>query len=53
MDDATAIDEAANAFTSPRRGVESLFQMRDSAGDVGIDGGVAVVGVAERDFLCK
>lgn len=43
MDDATVIDEAASAFTS-RCGVENLFRMKDSSGDVG-------VGVLERNFF--
>jgi len=53
MDDATVNDEAASAFISPRCRVESLFWMKDSVGDVGVDVGVAVgvVGVdVERDF---
>jgi len=50
MDDATAIDEAANVFTSPRCEVES-FRMKDSTGDVGVNTGVAVADVRlERDF---
>ena len=50
MDDATAIDEAASAFTSPGCRVESLFRMKDSVGDVEADVGFPVVGVVERDF---
>ena len=46
MDDARAIDEAASVLTSPRRRAENFFRMKDSAGDVGADVGVAV----ERDF---
>jgi hypothetical protein len=45
MDDAIAIDEAANDFISPRCRVENFFRMKDSAGDVG-------VGVVERDTPC-
>jgi len=50
MDDATANEEAASAFTS-RRGVESFFRMKDSSGDVGVGDGVVVVGVFDRVFL--
>jgi len=50
MDDATAIDEAASTFMSPRCRVESFFRMKDSVRYVGVDVGVAVIGVAERDF---
>jgi len=50
MDDATAIEEAARTFGSPRCRVESLFWMKDSVGDVGVDVGVAIFGVVERDF---
>jgi len=46
MDDATAIDEAASAFTSPRCRMESFFWMKDSTGDAGADVGVAVTGVS-------
>jgi len=53
MDDATAIDEAASALTSPQCRVESFLRMKDSAGDVGVDIGVAVVGVVERGFPRK
>ena len=47
MDDATAIDEAANVFRSPRCRVENFFRMKDSSEAVGVDVGV---GVLERDF---
>ena len=50
MDVATAIDEAASAFMSLRCRVESLFRMKDSVGDVGIDVGIAATDVVERDF---
>jgi len=53
MDDATAIDEAASVFTSPRCKVESFFRMRDSTGDVGVNAGVAVADIVERDFSCE
>ena len=53
MDDAMAIDEAASVFTSPRCKVESFFRMKDLAGDVGVDVGVVVAGVVERDFSRK
>jgi hypothetical protein len=45
MDDATAIDEAASVFISPRCRVENFFRMKDSAGDAG-------VGVVGRDSPC-
>lgn len=50
IDDAMTSDDATSAFTSPRCRAESFFRMKDLAGDVGVDVGVAVVGVAERDF---
>ena len=50
IDDAMTIDEAASAFTS-RCGVENFFRMKESPGDVGVGGGVVVVGVVERNFL--
>jgi hypothetical protein len=49
MDDATAIDEAASALTSPRRRVETL-RMKDSAGNVGVGIGVVDTGAVEREF---
>ena len=50
MDDATAIDEAASVLISPWCRVENFLRMKDSVGDVGVDVGVAVVGVVELDF---
>ena len=49
MDDATAIDEAASALTSPGRRVET-FRMNDSVWNVGAGVGVAVAGIVEREF---
>lgn len=42
MDDAMTIDETASALMSPQCTVESFFRMKDSAGDVGVGGGVVV-----------
>jgi hypothetical protein len=53
MDDVAAIDEEASAFTSPRCRAESFFRMKVPAGDVGIDVGVVIAGVIERDFSRK
>jgi len=50
MDDATAIDDAASAFTSPRCRVESFFRIKDSAEDVGAGVGDAVLAAVKRDF---
>ena len=50
MDDATAIDDTANVFTSPGCRVGSFFWRKYSPGGVGNDVGVAVPGVLERDI---
>jgi len=53
MDDATATDETASVFRSPRRRVEYFFWMNDSSGGGGVGVGIGVAGVLERDFPRK
>ena len=43
--------EAAELFTSLRYRVKNFFRMEDSSRDVGVDAGVGVGGVLERDSL--
>jgi len=52
MDDATAIDETASVFTSPRRRAGNFFWRKGSPGCVGvdIDVGVGVSGDLDGDF---